>query len=767
MLMTQKKTTQILLFVCTLFFLRMGIANNNLDQYFKYKTEGQAESATKILNEWVPTGAEEQTYKKYFQALNVNSTQKYWALYTELAKKKKLLKLQHDSVKRIIELDLQTPNNTTKKLKNFPKVAKKMLKNLRSQPEGVEYELSYLKWILKNKNLRELCTTERTRWLSQTSLTLSEVTLGLKSCPITFNDFIYRIRMSIFSGEEKKAQDEISEFVVINKLKDWERAYLQAVFFSNVGDPASAFDIIIKFEPELKQNEDYYSNLFYIAQRAGQQQKAEDIINDIIKNSAHSKKLSNYHYQKAFLFYQTKRYKEALELLNPLIKQNKSYNRKNKTNEYDDLTWLRAWCYYLDKDYVNAREALTENKKWTRDKAKNIYWLAQTEWALNNQMTALDFFRQLALPVIEGRFFNYYNYLAWLRFDSYKSAAASDFVRAELISMKTGRGSYALPDGSTNPKQLLGTYESYFDEIASTTDEGSLQIINQENTVTDTGDVVPAKSISSKELQVELAWANDLTKWGFCDLAKWHLYEVEKALKTKSDVLPLIQYYLDNEYYNRAISLMQKVGSPNSKKLNIADEEILWKSLFPKAYEGTIDSEAKKQQIQRFLIWSIMKAETQFKTDAISPVGAMGLMQFMPYTSKKVAGILKESLSNQQLFDSNVAIKYGATYLKKLSNELGSQLPLIAAAYNGGPHRVKLWLKNFKEKDNTNLENDVFIEHIPFTETRTYVKRVINFYLTYQKLYDEKADFKTSKWLIEKNPYQLKEPFSLKEEWPL
>lgn len=753
------------LFFAMSLFGQTGRTHNNLDQYFKFKADGQTENATKILNEWKPVGTEEQTYKKYFLALNSGEPKQFWDLYQELAKKKKLMKLQHESIKRIVEMDLKPDSHITRKFKGFEKVAKKMLKNLRTQPEGVEYELSYLKWILKNKNLRELCSTERTRWLSQTSLTLSEVTLGLQTCPLTYNDFIYRIRMSIFSGEEKKAQDEINEFVITNKLNEAERAYLQAVFFSNVGDPASAFEIVIKFEDQLKNNDDYYLNLFYIAQRAGQQQKAEEIINRIIRDSGNSKKSNELKYQKAFLFYQTKRYQEALELLNPLIEANKSNKRNVKSVEYDELTWLRAWCYYLNKDFEKARSSLIENKKWARDKAKNLYWLAQTEWALDNRLESLEYFRQLALPVIEGKFFNYYNYLAWLRFDGYKNSAASHFVRSQLVAMKSGRGLFALPDERANTKKLQATYQSYYDEIA-TTDEGSVQIVNQENSANDTAEA-GIKPLSSKELQAELKWANNLTKWGFKDLAKWHLYEVEKNLKSKSDVAPLIQYYLDNEYYNRAISLMQKVSAPVSKKLSLADDENMWKSLFPKAYEGTIDIETKKQQIQRFLIWSIMKAETQFKTDAISPVGAVGLMQFMPYTSKKVAGILKENLSNQQLFDSNVAIRYGATYLKKLSDELGSQLPLIAAAYNGGPHRVKLWLKNFKEKDDTNLENDVFIEHIPFNETRTYVKRVINFYLAYQKLYDEKADFKGSKWLIEKNPFKLKEPFSLKEEWPL
>ena len=213
-----------------------------------------------------------------------------------------------------------------------------MLRNLRGQPEGLEYELVYLKWILKNKKVGELCTIERNRWLSQATLSLSEVTLGLKTCPMTFNDYLYRMRLLVFSGEENKAREEIDEYTKTNNLDDWQKAYLQAVFFSNVGDPTSAFEKLSPFEEKLKNNEDFYLNLFYISQRAGQQAKAEAIINNIIKINTKPARLSELQFLKAFLFYQTKRYAEAHKIFDSLVKKHKSHKRKRKTAEYDELT---------------------------------------------------------------------------------------------------------------------------------------------------------------------------------------------------------------------------------------------------------------------------------------------------------------------------------------------------------------------------------------------------------------------------------------------
>lgn len=741
-------------------------ASNNLNQYFKFEADGQHADAQKILNDWKPTSFEEEAYKKYFIAIKERKIEMFWDLYQDLSKVKKLIILQFESIRSIIEIDLESHENQVKKLNKFSKIAKTILKRMRSQPEGVKYEYLYLKWVLKNKNFKELCRAERSGWLSQTNLKLSEVMQGLETCPVSYDDFIYRMRMLVFSGEEKIAKSEIDEFSSVKKLTDWEKAYLQAIYFSNIGDPTAAYEVIIPYESIIKTFEDYYINLFYIAQRAGELAKAEEIIEYVINKSSIAIKIKELLFQKSFLYYQTRRYKEAIKILTSLIESNPSHRKKIKSSTYDNLTWLQAWCYYLDKDFVKARDLLTKNKKWTSDKARNLYWLAQSEWALDNPSTALSYFRELALPVLTGNFFSYYNYLSWLRFESYKNTVDMNLLKEQINNIKVGHQLYALPDFSTNPQSLIKAYEFYFEDVGAT-DEGNSLVADQEQKIQNLKETVGIQTNSTAELVNEMSWADDLIKWGYRDLAKWHLYEVEKNLGKKSSAEPLIEYYTKNEYYNRALSLTNSISSPAGKKLNRKEDPLLWSSLFPRAYRSFVEKEAEKRKIHPYLLWSIMKAETQYKSDAISPVGAIGLMQFMPYTSQKVALLLNEEYQNNKLFEPESAIKYGAMYLKKLSDELGGQLPLVAAAYNGGPHRVKLWLKKFIERDNTNMDYDVFIEHIPFAETRTYVKRVLSYNLIYQKLYDDKLDAKLTKWIIEKIPFKLQEPIVLKEEWPV
>lgn len=759
----------LVLFISTTVAGSHVFAVNYLNEYLKSLSEKKTESSRKIMSEWNPKSFQEESYKKYFQALESKKAEDFWKLYQDLSKNKKMLKLRHESIKNIIEIDLTSEKSVVKEFKNFNKVAKQLLDRMRGLPDGQEYELLYLKWILKYNNSKELCKTERLSRVSQPSLYLIEVLHGFESCPITYDDFIYRMRLLVFSGEEKRALIELEDYSEIRKLSDWEKAYLKAVYYSNIGDPKRAYDTAIAYEDEIKKNEDYHLNLFYISQRAGELLKAERIISDILDETNAWSKKKGLLFQKAFLFYQTKRYVEASKIFNQLIKEHPSYRTKFKSKEFDELTWLRAWCHYLAKEFKEARQYLLENKKWSSDKARNFYWLAQTEWALDNRMTALAMFRELALPVISGKFFSYYNYLAWLRFENSKNFIDDETlntIKNQLVNIKSGRSLYILPDIASNPSHLIDEYESYFEDLGATDESQIVNNSEEERAEVEAEETKGIELAAPNELKTEIERADSLIKWGYRDLAKWHLYEVEKNLKKKSSAEPLIEYYGNKEYYNRALSLMNVIASPAGKYLNKKDDSLLWGSLFPKAYQGLVEKESKRKKVHPYMVWSIMKAETQYKDDAISPVGAIGLMQFMPYTSNKVAIMLNEPHDPQALFNPEYAVRYGTTYLKKLYDELGGQMPLVAAAYNGGPHRVKLWLKNLKERDNSNIEYDVFVEHIPFNETRTYVKRVVNYNLIYQKLYDEKLDFKSTKWMLDKIPFSPTEPLVLKEEWP-
>ena len=127
-----------------------------------------------------------------------------------------------------------------------------------------------------------------------------------------------------------------------------------------------------------------------------------------------------------------------------------------------------------------------------------------------------------------------------------------------------------------------------------------------------------------------------------------------------------------------------------------------------------------------------MRAESQYRFDARSPVGATGLMQLMPFTAQQVARVyMSRSMDGINLTDPATNIELGARYLRRLAEKTGGSLPLMAAAYNAGPHRALIWLRGFGS-----LGMDEFIEHIPFAETRNYVKKVSRHYKIYLALYE-------------------------------
>ncbi|WP_448212312.1 transglycosylase SLT domain-containing protein [Colwellia sp. MEBiC06753] len=149
---------------------------------------------------------------------------------------------------------------------------------------------------------------------------------------------------------------------------------------------------------------------------------------------------------------------------------------------------------------------------------------------------------------------------------------------------------------------------------------------------------------------------------------------------------------------------------------------------FPMAYRDDIINYADKHKIEPSWAFAIARRESSFMRDAHSSAGARGLMQIMPQTAKQLA---KRSISNHYLLDAQNNINLGTKYLKKLLDSNNGNKILATASYNAGPYRVKQWLTRFDK-----LPADIWIETIPFKETRDYVKSV----LAYQQIYQHKLN---------------------------
>lgn len=161
--------------------------------------------------------------------------------------------------------------------------------------------------------------------------------------------------------------------------------------------------------------------------------------------------------------------------------------------------------------------------------------------------------------------------------------------------------------------------------------------------------------------------------------------------------------------------------------LNDADYLDELSTRFPLPYHSGVKNAAQQSSVDPHFIFAITRQESAFKIDAKSPVGAMGLMQLMPMTAKSTAKKAGLNFKPQDLTSADKNLVLGSHYLDELLSRFNGNRILAAAAYNAGPSRVKQWLN-----DETNRVNaDVWIETIPYKETRQYVQNVLTYALIY------------------------------------
>ncbi|MCW8833295.1 MAG: lytic transglycosylase domain-containing protein, partial [Colwellia sp.] len=168
----------------------------------------------------------------------------------------------------------------------------------------------------------------------------------------------------------------------------------------------------------------------------------------------------------------------------------------------------------------------------------------------------------------------------------------------------------------------------------------------------------------------------------------------------------------ENQWFDRTIFTLASAGYLDDVDLR-----------FPKAFDKEINLYANDQKINPAWAFAIARRESSFMADAHSPAGARGLMQLMPNTAKNLK---QGKISRSYLLNANNNIALGTQYLKILLDKNKGNQVLATAAYNAGPYRVRHWLK-----DVDIMPADIWIETIPFKETRNYVKSV----LAYQEIY--------------------------------
>lgn len=256
--------------------------------------------------------------------------------------------------------------------------------------------------------------------------------------------------------------------------------------------------------------------------------------------------------------------------------------------------------------------------------------------------------------------------------------------------------------------------------------------------------IAPPRSLTESQkaaLPLELSLPEKvwrLSRVGLDEEAEETLRSSESALRSQFGERSneaLCRLYGQLESAKRRYQIAQTAASWSVlKESPNAATEWQWDCIYPTPYRAIVEVEGARRDVPPSLIYAVMRQESAFRPTVVSPAAAVGLMQIIPPTAKKIAQSLNIPFEADLMRAPAVNISFGAYYLHYLMDIFQGRPELVAASYNAGPQAVSRWLRA-----GSDLPLDIFVARIPYSETRNYVYRVMNNYARYAYR-DEKTE---------------------------
>ncbi len=351
----------------------------------------------------------------------------------------------------------------------------------------------------------------------------------------------------------------------------------------------------------------------------------------------------------------------------------------------DEARWYIGFSRYQ----INANaDALGDFELLTRRPGllgqKGAYWAGMTELRLGQKAAAIARFRHL----VESHPFTFYSQLARLR------------LREQGVQ--------------------IGPFG---DSAASASAEG----------LTPWPDKPDTALLSDSRLQrvtelldIELRWeaAQELRR---VESAVMHEYTSARALPT------LIGLYTRGEQFQRPHLLAEVHGASALRRdpYRVPQARQFWEAKYPLAYRSLVERFTPTGKNPPRYLYAIMQKESAYNPQDISTADAIGLLQMIPPTSRRVAKFVGRPYTDDILYDPEGNIQFGAWYIGHLLQKFKAQVPLGAGSFNAGPKAMMRWLDK-----NGDRALDEFIELCPYRETREYMKKLLDIYAHYVYLWD-------------------------------
>lgn len=361
------------------------------------------------------------------------------------------------------------------------------------------------------------------------------------------------------------------------------------------------------------------------------------------------------------------------------------------------------------------------------------YWrLAWTSFLAGKTSTAIAWAQEAQSVVPEsGHPYQYFAFPYWeARWKVYPSNSEHGVENIDIAQVTEGIEQW---------KQLVSNHPSEFYSLLAA---GHLWELDQKWMKADTSikwtkPTPPDTWTLAAELgqSEELKIATQLNQLGLFDEAQATFAPIKNSSTTHFAIYARIA---SEENWSTGHDLLHKYIQKHPPHTWTDNQAGLWYQAYPNQYWDLLEAHAKNHpddypyDIRVF--HSLVREESSFNKDIVSWAGAKGLSQLMPATADRVAGWVGVSVNSTTIFDPSTNLRIGSKYLGYLHGYFNGNPYLAVAAYNAGEGNVGKWLKS-----KGNLPTDMFVESIPFRETRHYVKRVLGTYQAYHLLYDQTA----------------------------
>ena len=349
----------------------------------------------------------------------------------------------------------------------------------------------------------------------------------------------------------------------------------------------------------------------------------------------------------------------------------------------EDAFWNIGWEAYTSGRLDDAYESFSmylDSMPKGKMTGQFLYWKARSAEKLGRQEEARVLFDRVCSSSPQS----FYCLMAEVRYPGERQSAQEDFRAGQPVTVKAASAVKA-EDGAAGPRESLFSRSPRYHAAEE------LLLLGLHEQASSEIDILARSYSGDKAGLVELA---DL----LYDARDFHrafrIYRVHLSSSNEKEHLPL-------GYPMRLVeSVREKVAAESADP---------------------------------FLVAAVMREESHFNPGAVSPVGALGLMQIMPSTGAQIARELGEGFRKGSLLEPETSIRFGSWYLGKILKRFNGDAVLAIAGYNAGPNAAARWAATLP------AETDEFVESIPYGETRGYVKRVLRSYAEFLKL--GKEDF--------------------------